>query len=271
VTLSYEFGFDVEIVGALSFPVENAFGTNEITLIDGIYSHSSFESDFLGTLYNHFGDTLASLLNEPSGLSPATFDVVWSRETGYTLNSSDAFEINFSAASDPDAGARAAALLGLSGDVTGSSSYSSDVRPTYFMIPAIDGRTKPSDEKEQPGVTSEGVADSGGTCQRSRRMLEIFSDWEQAGEDMREFAAAAFEAGTPVYIRQATAAVPWTYQHAWAHHKKGFDPFVVADDTGETVHRMRAEGCSFKPARMAGVDVDVWSIPFRTREIARLV
>jgi hypothetical protein len=269
VTLYYEFGFDVEIVGAFAFPFENSFGAYEITLVDGTYAHTFFEAD--GGFYENFYGVLANYLNDPSALSPAAFDVSWSRETGYTITSSDPFEVNFSAASDADAGARAAALLGFSGDLSGSNTYSSDVRPSYFIVPAIGARTKPSDEKEPPGVTSEGVTDSGGTCQRSRRSSEIHDDWEQAGEDMRDVSGGAFEAGTPVYRRQATAAVPWTYQHAWAHHKKGFDPFIAADDDlGETVHRMRAEGCSFKPARIAGVDVDVWSIPFRTRQIGRL-
>jgi hypothetical protein len=270
VSLYYEFGFDVAIVGAFAFPFENGFGAYEATVIDGTYAHT-FCEDVDGASYQQIAGVLTSLLNDPGPLSPAAFDVAWSRETGYTITSSDAFEVNFSAASDADAGARAAALLGFSGDLTGASSYTSDVRPIYFIVPAVGARTKPSDEKEPPGVVSEAVTDGGGTCQRARFTLETHDDWDQAGEDMREVSGGAFEAGTPVYRRQATAAVPWTYQHAWAHHKKGFDPFIAADDDlGETVHRMRAEGCSFKPARMAGVDVDVWSIPFRTRQIGRL-
>jgi hypothetical protein len=162
-------------------------------------------------------------------------------------------------------------VLGFSGDQSTSDAYSSDVRPYYVILPAMPGRSECSDEYEPEGITNESIADDGSAYQISRATSEILSDWIQMAESTT--APDTFtNNGTYVFERDATSAVPWSYQHAWRHARTGYHPFLVVDSgTSENaVHMLRADGSSFMPQRMASKDYPLWNIPFRTRKLGDL-
>lgn len=269
MSVYYAFGFDVGEIGGLSMTVTDDGGVFSVAFgIAETFAHVDMSSVMGAGAYDDFAGALQTSLNASSA-GIGTYGVSFNASTGYAIEYFDVFSIDLTGT---DAQTNMARVLGFSGDRSGDSSYASQVRPYYLILPAIAGRSKPTDERQPPGVGTESVTDGGGTCQRARRSSEIYSDWDQSGEDMRTIATIAFGgAGAPVFRRLATAAIPWSYQEAWRHHKTNFDPFAVVDSSfGSTVHRMRAEGCSFKPARIAGVDIDLWSLPFRTRELGRI-
>ena len=156
--------------------------------------------------------------------------------------------------------------------LSGASEYSSNVRPYFVINPAIPGRSNMSDEYEEEGGVSEAVADDGTAYHVAKDGLAIYSDWVQMGETSADTFTAT-GAGTPVFKRDATAAVPWSYQHAWEHSRTlGAAPFLVVDSgTSESaVHRFRSDGSSLKPTRFGSQDFDLWNVPFRTRLLGRL-
>lgn len=215
-----------------------------------------------------FAAALANAVNATPGVH-GTHAVTFDPTSGYELTLDEQFALKFSTVATPAEGTRMREILGLSGDVEadGSFTVASDVRPHYFIVPATQGRTSVSDEYEPDDVVSEDVTDGGETDQISREVDEVWLDWTQTGEDPLDLAGAC-DPGTPVYERHETAAIPWSYQRAWTHHQRGFDPIIVTEGSEVTAHRLRAEGASFKPERMAA-DYDMWSIAFRTRLLGR--
>lgn len=265
MSLAYHFGFDAALLGGLSMSFTDDGGAHSLSFDEETFAHIDLSAVTGTGTYVEFATALQAELNSVSSL----YGVAFNASNGYTIEYGGAvLSIDLTGT---DAQVNMRRVLGFTGDRTGDTTYTSQVRPWYFIVPAIDGVTKPSDERQPAGISTGGVSDGAATCQRARDLAEVWSDWDQAGEDMRDAGGTAFAAGTRVYTRQATAAVPWTYQDAWHHMKAHGDPFAVKHSvTGTTVHRLRADGRSFKPARVGGVDIDIWNIPFRTREIGRL-
>ncbi len=154
----------------------------------------------------------------------------------------------------------------------GALSYASNVGPSFMILPANPGRSNMSDEYEEEGGVSEAVAADGTAYPIAKAGMALYSDWVQMGET----SAGTFTAGgdgTPVFKRDATTDVPWSYQHAWEHSRTlGAAPLLVVDSgTSESaVHRFRSDGSSLKPTRFGSQDFDLWNVPFRTRLLGRL-
>lgn len=269
MALRYEFAFDIARFGALAVKTTDETGTQEIVLSSGLYIHTTIAS--VHSLYTAFAAALATALNASSP-GAGTFTVTWNGSTGYTIaydNDAD-WQLTFSTTTVAANGTRMKQVLGMTGDRTGAASYSSQCRPYFVLLPAIQGRSQMSDEYEPDGIVQESVGDDGQIAALvAVETSERWMDWQQAAET--ETAPSTFsDNGTPPYKRQATAAVPWTYQHAWEHHRTGFDPILVIDGSSSDVTQMRADGASFRPRRMAGDDFGVWQIPFRVRLLGRL-
>lgn len=267
MALRYEWCWDIALIGNVAVNVTDAGGTFEVQITSGTYGHtdiSDVDSDF-----TDFATALETALN--SGTSgAATYTVVWNGTNGYEIEISDGnFALAFSTVTTTAEGTRMAEILGLSGDKSSTNIIDSDVRPYYVIIPAIPGRSEMSDEYEADSIMYESTADDGTVYQVSREQSEIWSDWKQNAETATAPDLFTHQ-GTFVFKRQATTAVPWTYQHAWEHQRTGKTPFLVIDGTEQAVHQIRADGASFKPARFAGQDIPYWQIPFRTRLLGRL-
>jgi hypothetical protein len=281
MSLLYYFGFDVAMLsGGLTVIVTDSSGllganrTFTVSITSGTFAHIALSSVMGTGEYTAFAAALEAALEAGSALGsvPRTYTVSWSSTTGYTIavNSGATLTLDLTGS---EAQIRMRLLLGMAGDRTGSTSYSSTRRPWYLIIPATQCRTAMSDEYEPPDVVSEETNDSGaGTSEISREEDEVWLDWAQTAEDPNDLPSGAFDPGTPVFERQITTALRWSYQHAWAHHQDSGDPFAVVEGgvvAGSDVARLRAEGSSWEPNRM-GSDYDAFSIQFKTRLLGRL-
>lgn len=261
MTLVYEFAW--QLATAHTLRITDPGGTVDITPPLGLYAHTELTER--ERTYDDLAGELEALI-AASALAD-TYTVSWSRATGYTIASTNAlFQLDLTGAAARLAMGR---LLGLSGVLSGASSYTSTARPDFVLVPAQQARKRP-DEYQPDDIVTEAVTDAGTTSQISRYTSETWADWDQPGEDPRDLPATPFGPGAPVFRRHETALLPFSYQRAWAHHKAGFHPFLVVDGASQTVHRMRAEGAAFRPLRMSSEDWDLWTMTFATRQIARL-
>lgn len=269
MALHYHWGWDITLVGSMSVRVVDSGGAFTVTLSSGTYCHTDISSVESG--YTDFATALQTAID---AAATDTFTVSFSTSNGYTIanDSNNTTTLDFT--TPGAAGTLMRQALGFSGNQTGTDDYSSNVRPHYWIIPAIQGRSNMSDEYEPDGVTMESSDDSGGTVQLSRDTSEVWSDWTQAAE-IEDPPAAWEDAGTMPYKRQEDAGtsaddVSWSYQRAWEHHRLGDHPFLCIDGSEQAVHRLRADGSAFHPVRFASGDYGLWSIPFRTRLLGRL-
>lgn len=275
MALRYEWAWRIQSIGTVAIKVTDDGGTSTVSLTSGTYAHTSISSVVPG--YTAFSAALKAALDADSTLS-GTYTVTWNGTTGYTISVTGSSSLTLSFATTTAAhGTRMQRILGFSADQSGATSYSSDVRPYFMIIPAIQGRSELSDEYEPPDIAMEDVADDG-TAELTSRYEgddesdddgEVWLDWTQNAET--ETGPSVFSGeGTFVFKRQATSAVPWTYQHAFKHMRRGHHPFLVLDGSEKAVCQIRADGASFTPRRFAGTDQPFWTIPFRTRLLGRI-
>lgn len=256
--VAYTWSFDIATIeSGFTMTGTDDGGAFSVSMTTGTYNHYDISSIVTG--YTEFADALETALNAAS--ASGTYTVSFSLTTGYTIAYSGALlSLDLTGSTGQT---NMAKVLGFSGDRSGATTYASQVRPYYFILPAMPGRSDMSDQYEPDEVVFESTADDGTRRQIAVDTAEIFSDWMQMAEI--ETAPTAFAAGTPPFTRQATSAVPWTYQHAWRHARTGYHPFFVGDTgVGNAVHILRAEGGAFKPVRMASKDFGLWNIPFLT-------
>lgn len=218
------------------------------TVASGLYSHQSWTwSSITGwTSISEFGVAVKAAFDTATG---STFTVAFNTSTGlYTVSRATNFTLSFSTAAD----LRLRAALGFTGNKSGSNSYTSDVSPYYLMIPQVAALTDTTDEYESEDVAEEVVGDDGAAFTVARTTADVLWDWSHSVETK----AATF-------TREAAAAYPWTWQHFFAHTRKGL-PFVRGPSTGYA-HRMRAEGMRFAPTRLERDYDGLWTVRLLTR------
>lgn len=202
------------------------------------------------TVYSVFATAVQSAITSQIG---AGYTVSFSTVTNlYTISKAGNFTMSL--------GANLAAAMGFTtASHTGTDSYSSDVRPYYMMVPQITARSSFSQNYEPDDLGEEAVTDGGIAYVASRTTSELRCDWVQAMETK----AATFS-------RNGTAAIPWTWQHFFAH-TRGTHPFLVqGDDTVYSkglVYRLRKDGVFFKPEAVATDYDGLWMIPLRARDL----
>jgi hypothetical protein len=207
--------------------------------------------------YTAFTEIVKSVFDAATA---STFTVTWSYTTGkYTISRAANFTLAFSTAAD----LRLRAALGFTGDKSGTNTYTSDEVPKYVLLPAITARSNVSNVYEPAGIVEEAVSDGGDAYATALRTDELLSDWTQAMESK----AATFS-------RDAVPTHGWCWQAFFAHHR-GTHPFGVTGNTGtdeETfpLYRLRADGASFVPQRVASDDDTYWNIRFLTRDLGLL-
>lgn len=278
------YSWDLVRLGGFDARFDDDGGAFDIALTSGELAHSAMAS-----AVNHRGVTptrlasiqlfatvLAAALN--AGTSGAgTYTVVWNAASFYTISySAGSFSMDFRTATVGAGGPRCAAALGVSSAalISGASSYGSTVRPAYLLIPAAMGRTGITPDRADTGVATDAATDGGVYGQTSRSSVAINKEWMQAGEDETVIASVGYdEPGTPVHAYKATAAVPWSYQHAWDHaltYKCAIKVIDDVDDTYAEIHEMRADGLSFAPRYTGPDDYAMYSIEYRTRLLGRI-
>jgi len=302
MSVRYEWGFDVAqlvldgaAVGSLAAYINDATDAGLGELTSGTHCHTDISGVMGSGEFTSFPDALEAEFD--TIFTTYGFDEVSFDGSSYTLtyDASFTYTIDFRDAATPngvgsgsDAGKMLAAILGFDYNhasatggsasdpyniqLSGATTYTSNVRPYFLILPAVTGRSNMSDVYEEEGGVSEAVADDGTAYHVAKDGLAIYSDWTQMGET-NTAPTTHTDDGTPVFKRSATTEIPWTYQHAWEHSRTlGAAPFLVVDSgTAESaVHRFRSDGSSLKPTRFGGQDIDLWNVPFKTRLLGRL-
>jgi hypothetical protein len=255
MTVIYTAGFSTE--GSAQSMGANLNAGTQITVASGTYAPATYAS-VLASGYTAFTAAVKTSLDGGGG---GPYTVTWSSTTGkYTISRAASFTLAFSTATSAAAGTRMRLALGFSGDLSGANTYTSDWTPYYVLVAQMAGLTEFSDVYEPDDIVEEAVADDGTPWSASRETTELYSDWSQAMETK----ASTFSAS-------ATTAVPWTWQ-AFFRHVRGQRPFAVYDSVTviNTLHKLRAEGGSFIPARYVTDYDGLWSIPVLTRRIGVL-
>jgi hypothetical protein len=227
------------------------------TVASGTYAFADLASVMGTGNYTAFATALVTAFNAAAA---GTYTISWSTSTyQWTIYRNTAFTLTFSGAS----ALRLRAALGFSGNPSGAgtvgSPYVSDVRPYYVVVPATDACTNVTDVYEPDDIVDEAVSDGGTPYGVARQTNELREDWTHG-----------FESYAATFTSAAAAAVPWTWQH-FVRHVRGQHPFVKYE-TGltTTVHKMRADGASFKPQRVTVDDNTYWNMRLLTRRIGTL-
>ena len=266
MAVRYEFAFDLATFSdGFAMTGTDDGGAFSVSMTSGTYAHATITSVVSG--YTAFSAALKTALDAAS--ASGTYTVTYAATTGYTIAYSGALcTLDLTGTT---AQTNMARLLGFSGDRSGATSYASQVRPYYLILPSMPGRSEMTDEYEPDGIVFESQSDDGTRYQMAVDTSEVLSDWTQMAET-NSAPDSAFADGTFVFERSVNSAAPWSYQHAWEHARKGKHPFLCVDSgTSESaVHLLRAEGGSFRPQRMASKDYSLWNIPFKTALLGRL-
>lgn len=152
----------------------------------------------------------------------------------------------------------AANFLGFSGNLSGSTSYTSDQTPTYCINPGQDlVSVEPGLDGfnyEPDAIANLLVSDSGEPYAMARDTAPLYRDWVQQYETRaRSFRLAA------------ASTHPWTHQHLHEHCRGGF-PFLVYNlfygDAASEVFMLRTESTQWRPRRAAPA-WDVYHVDYR--------
>ncbi len=228
----------------------------QITIAEASYAPATYAS--VVTTYTAFTAAVTTALDGGGG---GPYTTTWSSTTGkYTISRATAFTLSFTGATVPAAGARLRLALGFTGNLSGASSYTSDAIPYYVIIPAMAARSAFTDVYEPDDIVEEAVSDGGTSRAVARQTSELLCDWTQT-----------METKAATLTRSALSTAPWTWQ-AFVKHVRGQRPFAFYDTTTSinAVYKLRAEGASFHPERVAADYDGLWNIPFRTRDIGIL-
>lgn len=262
MTIRIEVGWDHAVIGTASIYVTEATGPLSFTasITSGTHCHTGLNSVLGSGNYTAFSAALKTALDTASAASGNTwtYTVSYTSTTGaYTISAGGGnTALDFS--TPGTAGTVARQILGFSGNSSSAASHASDVGLYYRVDPANAAVSNPTDDYE-PGNVAEGAeADDGTQYAIHRTAAAVYSDFDITSEAK----AATFK-------RSAVAATPWTYQHLW-EHARARTPFLVTDDSDQTIHYLRPDGASWKPNRTVPNYDDLWDLRFSTIVEGRL-
>lgn len=261
MTLDIHAGFDIGVVGDMTITVD---GT-PVTLTTGRYAHVNLSTavrelddgttiNYLGGEYTAFAAFAAAAVSRTVTFSPTTL--------AYTISSAgDPFTLAFPATAQ---GNSAADALGFARGASLSSamSHTSTRRPWYVIRGLMGGKSRSTDEYEPRNVGDDGEAEDGDSFFIGRSITPLYWDFQVPLEPIEA-----------THRHAATAAVPWTWQHLYAH-ARGIEPLGVVDSRERggttTVHKLRAQGAGFSPSRIREDWDGAWSIQLDTRYLGEV-
>jgi hypothetical protein len=271
MALRLEYSFDLASLPTAGVAVDvtdAGGGPTTVTMATGVHTHtdiSSVDSDF-----SVFATAFKTALDAAMA---GTHTITWNGTTGYAVVSDSAtFELDFSSAGTQ--GTQLRQLLGFSGDLTGSTAYSSDVRPYYLIIPIIQGRTRYKLAQETPEVVNEKVADDGSRVFIAKTTADKVGEWMHVAE-IETTPGVFSDVGTPVkktMVDAGTSAndVPWSWEHSFEHLRTHHHRVLVIDGAASEVWEVRADGMFDNSSRWSGEDQPLHQVPFKGRRIGTL-
>lgn len=285
-----EYSWDAVRLGGLAVQATDDGGAFLVSIDDGEFAHSDVASaaNRFGLIPKRLSPVQVFATAFENALNAASSGAgVWSVDYQlhpnpnlYVVSYSAAiWELDFREATVGAGGPRLAAAVGM-GDsapiaVAGGANAYSTRRPYYLLIPSAMCRTGLRADRGPANAATDAPSDGGVYGQISRQQVTVHKSWKQAGEDETVIGLVALgEPGTPVHAHLATDAVPWSYQHAWDHAISYKCAIKVVDDVSESyaeVHEMTAEGLTFDPAFTGADDFAMYSVPYQTRLLGRIL
>lgn len=214
----------------MSINVYSAFNVARLGQFDMIFSDSSggpYTASITTGKFAHidmtsvdasataFATALAAAMNAAS--PGPTISVTWNASTcTYTFSiASGTLTLSFTGSASTE---RMRKAVGFLSGKSGSASYNSDTRPFYVIRPVSDGIARTPGEYEITDAVSVVRANDGSTYALSPTTIPIYDEWEHQ-----------FESLAAVFSAEATSAVPWTWQHLWAHAGIWQETCVITD------------------------------------------
>lgn len=186
-----------------------------VSVSSGRYAHVSMTS--IESTCTAFATSLQAAL-VTAGFASAT--VSYSTTTHrYTLsNGGGSFAIAFPGTT---AGTLMKRILGFSTGAT-ATSHTSDVRPYYVIVPALDARSAYTGlAHAERSVRKESDDGRGYVARPSSPVVQ--AQWEHQHEPL-----------AAVHSYAATSAVPWTWQHLWEHAGPWQEFIAIGLESGDT-------------------------------------
>ena len=260
----YYTGFELARLGEFSIT-----GTSAVTLSSGTYAHIDLQGVMGSGKYDDFATALKAAMDTAGG-GPWTVTYSQANLT-YTISRATNFTLTFP---NTTAGNNAADALGFTRNTsyTGTNTRTSVRRPFYVVRSIIDGQSAQSDEYEPDDITSEAVANDGASYMIARQTSPILLEWVQPKETNTYLGgtAAIADQWTPVFERNVTTLVPWSWQDLF-QHARGIEPLALnGGSTTTTVVKLRQDGASFRPLRVTADLQLLWDIPIRARLLGRI-
>lgn len=281
MALRLEWGVDTaNLIDSFGVNVDDGTDSGSITFTDDTHCHTDLSPITDAPISGGFTALDAALQADIRAVLATNDDAIVAYNAGshtYTLDFQAATTtVDFrSATLGNDSGVNLARMLGFTADhangsgsghdcrLSGATSYTSNVRPYYLILPLIQGRSKVRPIYEQPELTMGASSDDGTFFYTSRDGAAKFSEWTQSMETGTPPSTFSDD-GMPLFKHQATSAVPWSYEHAFEHARTGGSlPFLVVDGSDSIVYELSAEGTAMDPRRAASEDYDLWDIVFR--------
>ena len=254
MTLKIECGFNVASFGSLKITVD----ATDVTISSGKFCHQDISSVDGASEYTALEDAINAALST-AGVTTVTVEYL---STGYyRLNRVSGTPSVTCGADEADAAhARMGQVLGFqSSPGTIGATENGDALPYFSLLSEMGGKSADSDDYEATSYSEDSEAEDGSAFGISTTGRAIYADW-----------MCRMEPRAVVYEREATAAVPWTWQHFYRHCAV-VHPFLVSDDFGdETVHKLRAGEDRFKPAHVQPDFRDLFDLSVKTRVLGRL-
>lgn len=126
------------------------------------------------------------------------------------------------------------------------------VRPYYVIVGTLGAASDDTDDYEPDEIASVGETDDGSSYSVHRTEAATYRDF-----------SVQFEPQAAMFSRFAASAVPFTWQHFFAH-ARATEPFIVSDDIEQTAYKLRGESVKFRPLRV----VPDWNEYFHVRLMA---
>jgi hypothetical protein len=250
MTLRISAGWDFAkaTVGSFSMTITGSSGAAfAVNVTSGTYAHETMSPV---VTYTAFAVALQTAIN--AAATAGTYTVTYSSSTqAYTVTRDTG---TFTATLNTVA----RRVLGRDADWSvGAISQTSNNRPYYVLVGALGARSEVSDDYEPDGIVEAEESDSGEVYAISRTTAPVYHDW-----------IVQFESKAATFERNAASGVPWTWQH-FVKHVRSEEPFLVVDDLGTSVHKLRPESARFKPTRQSPDYDNHWHIPFMTYLLGR--
>lgn len=244
-------GFDTRRLGGLTFRVTEATGpsTFSVSIPDKRLAHFLLIGSF-GDGYEVTANVLKAELDAGSP-NAWTYTVTYSHTAGTFTISASGGNIALDFNSDGQASVNARQALGFGATSANASSHTSPAKAFYVIHTLHDGLSNVSEDYEPHGIVRGVISDSGQSFAVAPLAAPVHFDFR-----------VPFERKQAVFKHEATATVPWTFEHLF-EHCRGDLPFRVSW-VYSPLHLLRPEGASFRPTRAWDDFDDAWHIDFET-------